>query len=201
MYEFYTSLLPSLPPSLQATVQTLLDKLADEGSITRKEMGKSKIYVAPPPSLDPSSLAKETAALDARVKALQEEKARWGGRKGKLEGEVRGLNEGMDDETLKKALVVLREENEKREVKLSTMREAEGGGKEGGRKLLDKAQVAGLEKEFVKLRGLWVGRKRGVMEAVANVAEGGGKKVKEIVDVMGIETDEEAGVSIPALES
>ena len=45
------------------------------------------------------------------------------------------------------------------------------------------------------------GRKRGVMEAVANVAEGGGKKVKEIVDVMGIETDEEAGVSVPAFES
>ena len=43
------SLFPSFPPSLQATVQTLLDKLADEGSISRKEMGKAKIYVAPPP--------------------------------------------------------------------------------------------------------------------------------------------------------
>jgi len=192
--------LPSFPPSVQATVQTILDKLADEGSITRKEMGKAKVYVAPPPSLDPSSLARETAALDARVKALQEEKAKWGGRKGKAEGEVRGLSGGMDNETLKRALLALKEENEGREKKLSAMRGTEGG-KEGGRVMLDKTQVAGLVKEMAKMRSLWVGRKRGAMEVVASVAEGAGKRVKDIVDVMGIETDEEAGVSLPPLES
>ena len=134
------------------------------------------------------------------MKALQEEKARWGGRKGKAEGEVRGLSGGMDNETLKRALAALKEENDGREKRLSAMRGIEGG-KEEGRVMLDKAQVAGLVKEMTKMRSLWVGRKRGVMEAVASVAEGAGKRVKEMMDMMAIETDEEAGVSIPPLES
>lgn len=37
-----------------------------------------------------------------------------------------------------------------------------------------------------------------MMDAVGSIAEGAGKKLKQLVDEMGIETDEEAGVALPA---
>ncbi len=51
--------------------------------------------------------------------------------------------------------------------------------------------------QYTRLRGLWVERKRLVMDAVGQVAESSGKKVKQLLDEMGIETDEEAGMAVP----
>lgn len=182
---------------VQGTVQTVLDQLADSGAITRKEFGKSKIYVAPPPALDPTELARETAALESRWKALQEEKSQWTGRKGSLEGEVRRLNQGLDDTALETALTTLIAENAAREETLEKLRLKEG--KREGRAPMDKLQMKRLEEEVGSFRKVWAARKRQAMEAVECVADGAGKRVIDIIDMMGIETDEEAGVSLPAL--
>ena len=43
-------------------------------------------------------------------------------------------------------------------------------------------------------------RKRSAMEALLGMNERQGKEVKQLIDIMGLETDEEAGTAIPDVE-
>lgn len=44
---------------------------------------------------------------------------------------------------------------------------------------------------------MWAERRRLVMDAVGQIADGANKKPKQLLDEMGIETDEEAGTALP----
>ena len=78
-----------------------------------------------------------------------------------------GLNDAMDDATLLSTLTTLRSETHTHTQKLATLRAAAGSGKP----LLDKNQLMKLEKEFVRVRGLWVSRKRKVMDVIGQIAD------------------------------
>ena len=54
-----------------------------------------------------------------------------------------------------------------------------------------------LKKKFNEMRGEWKKRKRMAADAVDLIADGMEKKPKEVMKVIGLETDEDAGVTLP----
>ena len=51
-----------------------------------------------------------------------------------------------------------------------------------------------MKKEYKHLRGLYTTRKRTTMDLLAQMSEGQGKRVSELIEEIRLETDEEYGV-------
>lgn len=54
---------------------------------------------------------------------------------------------------------------------------------------------AKVKKEYKHLRGLYTTRKRTTMDILAQMSEGQGKRVSELIEEIRLETDEEYGVA------
>lgn len=53
------------------------------------------------------------------------------------------------------------------------------------------------KKQFTTLRGEWTKRKRWCAEAIGNLADSCDKKPADMAKVIGVETDEDAGATLP----
>ncbi|KAF0690112.1 Aste57867_18506 [Aphanomyces stellatus] len=167
-------------------LQKILDVLVDQGEICVKTYGKSQIYY-----YNQSKLPLPSGDLLAKVESqLQSVVEEVGGLEKELkehETVLGGLTSQMSDADLEAALKGQTEEADLLSAKLKQVGAHASAP-------VDPSLKAGLTKSFQKYRGEWVKRKRIVMDAVDQIAEGMEKKRKDVLELCGVETDESVGV-------
>ncbi|OQR97013.1 pairing protein 2 family protein [Achlya hypogyna] len=173
-------------------LQKILDALAEKGDIKVKTYGKSQIYYynqekLPPPCA--ATLARTEEAIEAVSGEVQElERALK-----EAESILHGLSNQMTDAELTQQLSEHTAQAETLSAAVTRLDDP------------TRAPVAPEKKKaatakFTTYRMGWIKRKRIVMEAVDQIAEGMEKKRKDVLDLVGVETDESAGIKeLPAL--
>ncbi|KAM9368744.1 homologous-pairing protein 2 homolog [Phaethornis superciliosus] len=173
----------------KAAVVKALEQLAQQGSIREKTYGKQKIYFADQEQLPAASDAElraldgEIAALSSKVQTLQQSCRQ-------MEGELKDLNSSMTTPEMIKELEVLRKECGSYTEKLERIKSATN-------------HVTPEEKEKVcseqrLYHREWRRRKRMATELLEAILEGYPKSKKQFLEEVGIETDEDQGVTLPA---
>ncbi|ESO97710.1 hypothetical protein LOTGIDRAFT_103502 [Lottia gigantea] len=164
------------------------ESLVENSRITEKVYGKQKVYVA-----DQSKFSdvdeNEIKQMDARIVELSEKVSTKLERVKALESEVKGFNNALSTKDAKAQVAKLSEECKKCSEKLQKLSE--------GQVLIsteDKEKVYKCREKYVKE---WRKRKRISNEIVNAILEGYPKSKKELLDTIGIETDEDIGVVVP----
>ncbi|XP_050183710.1 homologous-pairing protein 2 homolog [Myiozetetes cayanensis] len=173
----------------KTAVVKALEQLAQQGRIREKAYGKQKIYFADQEQLPAASDAElrgldgEIAARSAQLQALQQSCRH-------MEAELRDLNGSMTTPEMVKEIEALRKDCASYTEKLERIKSATN-------------HVTPEEKEKVcqeqqLYRREWRRRKRMATELLDAILEGYPKSKKQFFEEVGIETDEEHGVVLPA---
>ncbi|KAF9593159.1 hypothetical protein IFM89_020455 [Coptis chinensis] len=171
----------------KTSVQKALDSLSDSGKISFKEYGKQKIYIARQDQFDiPSSeeldqMKKDNAKLQQE---LEDQKRAIS----EVEGEIRALQSNLTLEEICAKEVKLKTEVHEMEEKLSKLRE--------GVTLVrpeDRKAVGEMYREKISQ---WRKRKRMFKDLWDSITENSSKDVKEFKEELGLEYDEDVGVSL-----
>ena len=78
------------------------------------------------------------------------------------------------------------------EAELAAQQKELGG--PGGGGAMSAADETKVRKEYIRLRKVYLDRRRTCMEVVGELGEGTGKSDKKLIEEIGLETDEEYGV-------
>lgn len=173
----------------KTAVQRALDLLVQEEKIREKTYGKQKIYFPNHETGDVS--AEETEQLEARVAALAAERQELSASVRQLESKLSGLNSGKSTVELRADAKELKNECELMNQKLQVLKSGAGG--------VDPTVSRKLKQKHTKLVIEWRKRKRLAMDMIDAILESCPKPKKALMEEMDIETDEDAGVSIPKL--
>uniref|UniRef100_A0A7N0TCU9 Homologous-pairing protein 2 homolog n=1 Tax=Kalanchoe fedtschenkoi TaxID=63787 RepID=A0A7N0TCU9_KALFE len=171
----------------KTAVQKALDNLADSGKISFKEYGKQKIYLARqdqfdiPNSEELCSMKEENAELQ---KQLEEQKKLIG----EVEGEIKGLQSNLTLQEIHTKKSQLDKEVTEMEDKLTKLRQ--------GVTLVSPEERQTVEKLFSDTMTQWKRRKRMFRDLWDTITENSTKDLKEFKEELGIEYDEDVGVSI-----
>ncbi|KAL5553467.1 hypothetical protein UlMin_040868 [Ulmus minor] len=168
-------------------IQKTLDALADSGKISFKEYGKQKVYLARqdqfdvPNSEELNQMKEENAKLQQQ---LGEEKKAIG----EVEGEIKALQSNLTLEQIRDKEAKLRTAVEEMENKLENLR--------GGVMLVKPEDRKVVEKMFEEKVTQWRKRKRMFKDLWDTITENSPKDLKELKEEVGIENDEDVGVSL-----
>ncbi|CAM8983287.1 unnamed protein product [Rhodiola kirilowii] len=171
----------------KTAVQKALDNLADSGKISFKEYGKQKIYMARqdqfdiPNSEELSRMKEENAELQ---KQLEEQKKLVS----EVEGEIKGLQSNLTLQEMHTKKAQLLKEVTQMEDRLTKLRE--------GVTLVSPEERQAVEKLFSETMTQWKRRKRMFRDLWDSITENSTKDLKEFKEELGIEYDEDVGVSI-----
>ncbi|KAI3971050.1 hypothetical protein MKX01_024697 [Papaver californicum] len=174
----------------KTAVQKALDTLCDSGRITFKEYGKQKIYVARQDQFDiPNSeeldrMKKENATLQ---QDLEEQKRAIS----EVEGEIRALQSNLTLEQIRAKQVKLGTEVEAMEENLNKLRD--------GVTLVRPEDRKAIEGIYLEKISHWRKRKRMFKDIWDAITENSPKDLKEFKEELGIEYDEDVGVSLQSL--
>ncbi|KAH9091667.1 hypothetical protein Ae201684P_011211 [Aphanomyces euteiches] len=173
-------------------LQKILDVLVEQGEINVKTYGKSQIYYYNQRKL-PAPSAELLAKTEDSIQTVFEEVSALEKTLKEKEAVLNGLTSQMSDAELTAALADLENEASSLSAKLQQANERNTAPVDPGAK-------AHLTKSFQKYRTEWLKRKRIVMDAVDQIAEGMEKKRKDVMELCGVESDESVGVKeIPVL--
>lgn len=171
----------------KTAVQKALDTLADSGQISFKEYGKQKIYIARQdqfkiPNAQELVQMKEANAklqgeLENRKKAIHE-----------VEAEIRALQSNLTLEDILAKEAKLRSEVSEMEAKLKKLRSGVVLVKPEDRKM--------IEETYNEKINQWRKRKRMFKELWDSITENSPKDLKEFKEELGLEYDEDVGVSL-----
>ncbi|CAH9104670.1 unnamed protein product [Cuscuta epithymum] len=171
----------------KAAVQKALDSLAESGKITFKEYGKQKIYLARQDQFDiPDNdelirMKEENAKLqemvDEQRRAISE-----------VEGEIKALQSNLTLEEIRAREATIRNEAEEMERKLIKLR--------GGVTLVSPEERKAVEELCAETINQWRKRKRMFKDLWDTITENSPKDLKEFKEELGIEYDEDVGVSL-----
>ncbi|XP_014520370.1 homologous-pairing protein 2 homolog [Vigna radiata var. radiata] len=171
----------------KAAIQKALDNLADGGRISFKEYGKQKIYLARQdqfqiPNNEELNQMKEQNAdmqkqLEDQKKAISE-----------VEAEIKSLQSNLTLEQIFEREVNLRLEVQEMEEKLTKLR--------GGVTLVKPEERKAVEGMLSEMIGHWRKRKRMFKDLWDTLTENSPKDPKEFKEELGIEYDEDVGVSL-----
>ncbi|KAJ4843159.1 Homologous-pairing protein 2 [Turnera subulata] len=171
----------------KAAVQKALDNLADNGKISFKEYGKQKIYIARQDQFDiPNSEelnqmkednAKLQEQLDEQKRAISE-----------VEGEIKSLQSNLTLEQIRDKEAKLRKEVKQMEDKLVKLRD--------GVTLVRPEERKAIEEMYSEKVGHWRKRKRMFKDLWDAITENSPKDLTEFKEELGIEYDEDVGVSL-----
>lgn len=173
--------------------QTVLDELATEKHLSCKEYGKAKVYLANQ-DLFPETSKDELNELDEQIQAqrkLLEE------RQNSLKSKKHALNEitqSLSNKALLEKLAKLKEDNIAREKQLSDF--------QGGSVVqVSEEEVDQVKVDFARYHKEWRVRRRACFEIVDMISESVDKTRKEFTEMVGLETDEDYGVSFADFNS
>ncbi|CAM6117326.1 unnamed protein product [Calypogeia fissa] len=171
----------------KATVQKVLDTFSDNGTISFKDFGKQKIYLAKqdqftvPSSEELEQMTKENARVQNELAAKKASV-------NELETELRSMATHLTDSQIAERTQKLTDEIATIEAKLSKLRE--------GTVLVTPEEKKSVEESFNLKLGLWRKRKRMFKELWDMMTEAIPENFKQFREELGIETDEEVGIRL-----
>ncbi|XP_065507299.1 homologous-pairing protein 2 homolog [Caloenas nicobarica] len=173
----------------KAAVVKALEQLAQQGQIREKAYGKQKIYFTDQEQLPAASdaelrsLDEAIAALSAKVQAAQQSCRH-------MEAELKELNGSMTTAEVAREIEELRKDCANYTEKLERIKSATNHVTPE-----EKEKVCSEQKLYCKE---WRRRKRMATELLDAILEGYPKSKKQFFEEVGIETDEEHNVTLPA---
>ncbi|KAG0480234.1 hypothetical protein HPP92_010831 [Vanilla planifolia] len=171
----------------KSAIQKGLDTLADSGQISFKEYGKQKIYLA---RQDQFKIL-NSQEIEQMKKANSQLQAEFDGQKkaiGELESEIRALQSNLTLEEIRSKQAILQAEVFGAEEKLKKLRD--------GVILVKPEDRMLTEQTFGDMMNHWRKRKRIFKDFWDVITENLPRDVKEFKEELGIEYDEDVGVSL-----
>nr|KAJ0193847.1 hypothetical protein LSAT_V11C800404550 [Lactuca sativa] len=171
----------------KTAIQKALDTLADSGKITFKEYGKQKIYLARqdqfqiPNTEELNQMKEENSKLQ---QILEEQKKA----NSQLEGEIKSLQSNLTLEEILSNDAKLRNQVKEMEERLAKLR--------GGVTLVSPEERKAVEKTFSEAISHWRKRKRMFKDVWDTITENSPKTPNEFKEELGVEYDEDIGVSL-----
>ncbi|KAI3516759.1 hypothetical protein L1887_15770 [Cichorium endivia] len=171
----------------KTAIQKALDTLADSGKITFKEYGKQKIYLARQdqfqiPNTEELNQMKEE---NAKLQEMLEEQKKVNSQ---LEGEIKSLQSHLTMEEILSNDDKLRNQVKEMEERLAKLR--------GGVTLVSPEERKLVEKTFSDVISHWRKRKRMFKDVWDAITENSPKNPNEFKEELGVEYDEDIGVSL-----
>ncbi|KAK4479875.1 hypothetical protein RD792_015428 [Penstemon davidsonii] len=171
----------------KAAVQKALDSLADSGKISFKEYGKQKIYMARQDQFDiPNN--EELNQMKQDNAKLQEQLGEQKKAILEVEGEIKALQSNLTFEEIQTKKTKLENEVTQMEEKLIQLRQ--------GVTLVSPEERKAVEKLYVDMINQWRRRKRMFKDVWDAITENSPKNSKEFKEELGVEYDEDVGVSL-----
>ncbi|KAI8012387.1 hypothetical protein LOK49_LG06G02750 [Camellia lanceoleosa] len=171
----------------KASIQKALDSLADSGRISFKEYGKQKIYLARQDQFDIPNSEELTKMKEENTK-LQEQLNEQRRAISEVEGEMKALQSNLTLEQILAKEANLRKEVEEMEDRLTKLR--------GGVTLVSPEERKAVERMYMDTISQWRRRKRMFRDVWDAITENSPKDLKEFKEELGIEYDEDVGVSL-----
>ncbi|KAK0573628.1 hypothetical protein LWI29_011146 [Acer saccharum] len=171
----------------KAAIQKALDSLADGGKISFREFGKQKVYIARQDQFDILNneeliqMKEENAKLQQQ---LEEQKKATS----LVEGEIKALQTNLTLEQIREREVKLRKEVKEMEDRLVKLR--------GGVTLVKPEDRKVVQEMFLEKLNQWRKRKRMFRDVWDTITENMPNDPKEFKEELGIEYDEDIGVSL-----
>ncbi|KAM0986907.1 hypothetical protein ACFX13_011315 [Malus domestica] len=171
----------------KAAIQKALDALADNGKISFKEYGKQKVYLARQDQFDiPNS--EELTRMKQENEKLQEQLGEQKRAISEVEGEIKTLQANLTLEQMRDKEAKLRKEVAEMEDRLEKLR--------GGVTLVKPEDRKAVEQMVSEKISQWRKRRRMSKDLWDAITENSPKDVKEFKEELGIEYDEDVGVSL-----
>ncbi|ONI31359.1 hypothetical protein PRUPE_1G308500 [Prunus persica] len=171
----------------KAAIQKALDTLADNGKISFKEYGKQKVYLARQDQLDiPNS--EELSRMKQENEKLQEQLGEQKRSISEVEGEIKALQSNLTLEQIREKEAKLTNEVNEMEDRLEKLR--------GGVTLVKPEDRKAVEQMVYEKISQWRKRKRMFKDLWDSITENSPKDVKEFKEEIGLEYDEDVGVSL-----
>ncbi|GLU04765.1 hypothetical protein SLE2022_218970 [Rubroshorea leprosula] len=171
----------------KASIQKALDALADSGKISFKEYGKQKIYLARQDQFDILN-NEELAQMKEENSRLQNELNEQKRAISEVEGEIKTLQSNLTMDEIRSKEAKLRKEVKEMEDKLDKLR--------GGVTLVKPEERKAIEEMYSEKISHWRKRKRMFKDLWDAITENSPKDLKEFKEELGIEYDEDVGVSL-----
>ncbi|KAL5726198.1 Homologous-pairing protein 2 [Ranunculus cassubicifolius] len=170
----------------KTAVQKALDTLYDVGKIAFKEYGKQKIYIA----RQDQFVIPNSEELDQMKKANAKLQRELGDEKREINDleEIRALQSNLTLEEIYAKETKLRAEVEKMEEKLNKLRD--------GAMLVRPEDRKAVQELYVDRISQWRKRRRMFKDIWDTITESSPKDVKDFKEELGLEYDEDAGVSL-----
>ncbi|KAI9910426.1 hypothetical protein PsorP6_011056 [Peronosclerospora sorghi] len=176
----------------EAAVLDYMRKVSCKKELVSKTYGKSTIYYLNQNNL-PIPSEDERVALEEQIKALTGECTALEQEQKSAEATFASLTSQISDADLDAALKKVDEEAAALETKVETLNQP-------GRAPVSPGRKDELKRKFTTYRTAWVARKRIAMDGVNQIADGMEKKPKAVLELVGLETDEEVGIKeLPAI--
>ncbi|CBJ27185.1 TBPIP domain containing protein [Ectocarpus siliculosus] len=170
----------------KAMVQKLLDELVRDGTLKLQEYGKARIYYANQDALPNGAgdaSADKMRTLDQEAKTLTSQLEIVSKQEQQTRARASSLSCQPTDDELTKKLANCAQELEQAE--------ARNGAAKGQGRSVAAGGMKTAKQSFNKFRALWVTRKRNAMDVVDMIADGMEKKPKVVMEMLGVEPDED----------
>lgn len=164
-----------------------LASLVAQGTIHKKEYGKSNIFILSQDKLELPDV-EETAAVDEETKQLSTRTAELDESIGGLRARVAELNGTLSLDDAQAELERVSAVAAEKEEKLSRLGD--------GSALMTKEDKLKVETKYFTLLAAWKSRKKLVKNIADMVGESSGMKPSEFYETVGVEVDEEVDVNI-----
>ncbi|KAL7091040.1 hypothetical protein ACP275_12G080400 [Erythranthe tilingii] len=171
----------------KAAVQKALDSLADSGKISFKEYGKQKIYLARQDQFDIPNNEELNQMKEENAK-LQEQLSEGKKAIAEVEGEIKALQTNLTLEEIHARQIQLGDEVNQMEERLIKLRQ--------GVTLVTPEERQAVEKIYTNMINQWRRRKRMFKDVWDAITENSPKNPKEFKEELGVEYDEDVGVSL-----
>ncbi|CAL1392777.1 unnamed protein product [Linum trigynum] len=174
----------------KTAVQKALDTLVDTGKISFKEYGKQKIYIARQDQFEIPN-AEELAQIKDDNAKLQQKLGEQKKATAEVEAEIKALKSNLTLDEIRVEEAVLKKEVKEMEEKLLKMR--------GGAALVKPEERKAVAEMFNDRLSQWRKRRRMFKDLWDAITENSPKDLKEFKEELGIEYDEDVGVSLQSL--
>ena len=169
--------------------QRICDELVADKILVLKEYGKAKIYVINQ-DLYPDTSTEDLEKLDDQIKVRKEEMDKFQAQLKELQAEFKKITVEPTNQELDDMIKKLEKEESELSKKVSVFENKKT-------KTISEEDMKKIEQKCKVYETEWKKRKRGCMDMINTISDGMDKNKKDLIEEIGIETDEDLGVTCP----
>ena len=169
--------------------QRICDELVADKILVLKEYGKAKIYVINQ-DLYPDTSTEDLEKLDDQIKVRKEEMDKFQAQLKELQAEFKKITIEPTNQELDDMIKKLEKEESELSKKVSVFENKKT-------KTISEEDMKKIEQKCKVYETEWKKRKRGCMDMINTISDGMDKNKKDLIEEIGIETDEDLGVTCP----